>query len=311
VIGREVWGAVGAISATTLLGSSVAVSRVLTDYPLLTSQAIRYFIAAAGLWALLKARGMRFPRPNLHAFGLLVLVALTGLVGFNILMLLAVREAEPAAVGVIVGCVPILLATLGPLMGRHAPTRRVLAASIVVVAGAAIAQGGGATTLKGFLLALGVLICEAGFSLLAVPVLPKLGPHAVSLYVSAIAAVMMGFAALALDGADALPSLSPSETGAIIYLALAVTCAAFIFWYEGISRLGVDRAGLFAGLIPIATLYSAALIGQGSLGVYQVIGVVLVAAGVTFGVTGRRTKMTTGDTLSPVVAQEHVSLEIR
>jgi drug/metabolite transporter (DMT)-like permease len=313
VISREGWGVAGAIAAPVILGSSVAVSRTLTDYPLLTSQTIRYGIAAIGLWILLRARGMRFPRPDRQAFGLLVLVALTGLVGFNILMLLALREAEPAAVGVVVGCVPILLATIGPLMSCQTPSQRVLAASVIVVAGAAIAQGGGATNLKGFVLSIGILICEAGFSLLAVPVLPKLGPHAISFYVCIIAAVMMGVGALIWDGADALPSPSDSELGAIIYLALAVTCAAFIFWYEAISRLGVDRAGLFAGLIPISTLITAVLIGQGNLGVYQVVGVILVAVGVTFGVTGKSSARQTAEAGEPTsaVAHDRVSAEAR
>jgi drug/metabolite transporter (DMT)-like permease len=217
-------------------------------------------------------------------------------------MLLALREAEPAAVGVVVGCVPILLATIGPLMSRHSPSKRVLAASVVVVAGAAIAQGGGATNLKGFLFSLGILICEAGFSLLAVPVLPKIGPHAISLYVCIIAAVMMGISALVTDGGDAFPRPSSAELWAILYLALAVTCAAFIFWYEGISRLGVDRAGLFAGLIPLATLITAVAIGQGSFGFYQVIGAILVAAGVSFGVAGQAQSRSTADASEPTSA---------
>jgi drug/metabolite transporter (DMT)-like permease len=290
VISREAWGAAAAISATSILGSSVAVSKVLTDYPYATGQAVRYALGALALGLLLKARGMSFPRPDRAALGLLVLVALTGLAGFNILMLLALREAEPAAVGVVVGCVPILLATFGPMLSRHAPSRRVLAASIVVVAGAVIAQGGGATTAKGFLLSLGVLACEAGFSLLAVPILPKLGPHATSFYVCIVATVMLGVAGFVADGSGMFPRPTVSEAATIIYLALAVTCGAFIFWYEGISRLGVDRAGLFAGLIPVSALLSGALIGKGGLGLYQIVGVLLVAAGVTFGVTDAAAK---------------------
>jgi drug/metabolite transporter (DMT)-like permease len=226
-------------------------------------------------------------------------------------MLLALREAEPAAVGVVVGCVPIVLATLGPLMSRQSPSRRVLTASIAVVVGAAIAQGGGATTAKGFLLSLGVLVCEAGFSLLAVPILPKLGPHAISLYVCIIATTMLVVAGAIADRSNAVPRPTVSESAAIIYLALAVTCGAFIFWYEGISRLGVDRAGLFAGLVPISSLITAAIIGEGGLGLYQVIGVVLVAAGVTFGVMGSATRERTAEEglSSAAVAQKQPMAE--
>ena len=46
---REAYGVAGAIAAPVILGSSVALSRVLTDYPLLTGQTIRYGIAAVGL----------------------------------------------------------------------------------------------------------------------------------------------------------------------------------------------------------------------------------------------------------------------
>jgi drug/metabolite transporter (DMT)-like permease len=270
--------------ATLAVGSSVAVLGLLTDYPALGSQALRYALAAVLLAAV--AAGRRgLPRISMVEALQLAALAATGLVAFNLLVLGALEEAEPAAVGVVVGCVPVVLALMGPLLSRRAPVGRVVAAAVVVTVGAAVVQGVGDTTLAGFLLSLGALAGEALFSLLAVSLLPRLGPLVLSAYVCAMAAAGLGAAAALLDGGQALPSPSAEEGAAIAYLAVAVTAIAFVAWYSGVERLGVERAGLFAGLIPVSTLLCAAAIGTGSLGLVEAIGVLIVGAGVSFGVS--------------------------
>jgi drug/metabolite transporter (DMT)-like permease len=180
---------------------------------------------------------------------------------------------------------PVVLALMGPLLSRRAPVGRVVAAAVVVTVGAAGVQGVGDTTLAGFMLSLGALAGEALFSLLAVSLLPRLGPLVLSAYVCAMAAAGLGAAAAQLDGSRALPLPSAEEGAAIAYLAVAVTAIAFVAWYSGVERLGVERAGLFAGLIPVSTLFCAAAIGTGSLGIVETIGVFIVGAGVSFGVS--------------------------
>jgi drug/metabolite transporter (DMT)-like permease len=270
--------------AALAVGSSVAVLGLLTDYPALGSQALRYGLAAVLLAALAASRrGM----PNISLLEALQLAALaaTGLVAFNLLVLGALEEAEPAAVGVVVGCVPVVLALTGPLLARRAPVARVVAAALVVTVGAAVVQGVGDTTLAGFLLSLGALVGEALFSLLAVSLLPRLGPVVLSAYVCTMAATGLGATAVLVDGNQALPLPNAEEAAAIAYLAVAVTAIAFVAWYSGVERLGVERAGLFAGLIPVSTLFCAAAIGTGSLGLVEALGVLVVGTGVSLGVS--------------------------
>jgi drug/metabolite transporter (DMT)-like permease len=271
--------------ATLAVGSSVAVLGLLTDYPALGSQAMRYALAAALLAAVAVAGRPGLPRIAGREAVQLAALAATGLVAFNLLVLGALEEAEPAAVGVVVGCVPVVLALTGPLLSRRVPVARVVAAAVVVTVGAAVVQGVGETTLAGFLLSLGALVGEALFSLLAVSLLPRLGPVALSTYLCAMAAGGLAVAAVLVDGGHALPLPSTEEGAAIAYLAVVVTAIAFVAWYSGVARLGVDRAGLFAGLIPVSTLFCAAAIGTGSLGLLEALGVLVVGAGVSFGVS--------------------------
>jgi drug/metabolite transporter (DMT)-like permease len=100
-------------------------------------------------------------RPDLPE--LLQLTALAGLgLGFNVLLIAALREADPAVVGVVVGAVPIVLAVIGPMVAGERPSGRVVAAAIVVTVGAAGVQWGESRfSALGLLFALGALTCEA------------------------------------------------------------------------------------------------------------------------------------------------------
>ncbi|WP_344455553.1 DMT family transporter [Actinocorallia aurantiaca] len=62
-----------------------------------------------------------------------------------------------------------------------------------------------------------------------------------------------------------------------------VTAAAFFLWYDALRRLGADRAGLFAGLVPVGALLATVALGLGQAGPADVTGALLVAAGVVLG----------------------------
>jgi drug/metabolite transporter (DMT)-like permease len=275
-----------AAGAMIAVGSSVAAASVLADYPIAGGQALRYGLASLVLLALLRARLPTITRAQ--AARLLVLAA-SGLAGFNVFLIAAVREADAAAVGIVVGCVPIVLAVVGPVLERRAISSRVLTAAVVVSAGAAAVQddGDGLAGL-GLALALGALVCEAAFSLLAVPLIATIGPRAVSTYACLFATPMLFAAALALDGADAIARPSGSEVASLVYLAAVVTATAFVLWYEAVGRLGIERAGLFAGVIPVAALASASSIGASELTPLRLLGALIVGLGVTLGVAARR-----------------------
>ena len=187
--------------------------------------------------------------------------------------------------GVIVGCVPVALALAGPLLEGRAVRFRVVAAAIVVSAGAAAVQGaGGSMSLAVLVLSLGALACEAAFSLLAVPLIASLGARSVSAYACLFAVPLLLAVGLALDGRDALPLPSLEEAGALAYMAVVVSALAFVLWYSSVERLGVERAGLFAGIVPISALLSATALGASSLTLIRLLGAAAVGLGVTVGV---------------------------
>jgi drug/metabolite transporter (DMT)-like permease len=270
-----------AAGAMVFVGSSFAASDALADHPLAEGQGLRYALSVALLLAV--ARG-RLPRVSAGGALRLAALAATGLVGFNAFLIAALRSSDPAAVGVVVGTVPVVLAVAGPLLEDRAVRPRVLGAAVAVAAGAGGVQwAGGSLTVAGLAFALATLACEAAFSLLAVPLLGSLGPLGVSTWACLMAVPAFAVWAAA-DGELAAP---PAGTAwAIVYLG-AVTPAAFLAWYTAVARLGVERAGLFAGLMPVSALLAAAALGAAELTAVRVLGAIVVGAGVAVGTSTR------------------------
>lgn len=276
-------GVLWACTATVLVGGSVAASSVVATYPPLGGQAMRYALGALVLAGVARAQRLPLPRPSRREALLLLALALTGLAGFNLTLLAAVRHADPAAVAAIVGCVPLLLALAGPLLRGRSPTYRLLGGALLVSMGAVAAQWAGGTSPLGLLWSLCALAGEAAFSLLAVPLLPHLGAVALSFYACAVASVVLALGAIAVDGRRALPVPTPAQAGALAYLAFAVTAGAFLAWYTALARLGPERAGLFSGLIPVSALATSALVGTAMVTPLRVVGIMLVGAGLAWG----------------------------
>jgi drug/metabolite transporter (DMT)-like permease len=286
-------GSLGAASAMFLVGTLAAVSSVINHYPLYGGQALRYAIAAAILFAVARAKGLGLVRPTPREGLLLLTLTATGLVLFNVCVVQATRHASPTLVGTTVGTVPVVLALVGPLLARSRPSGRVLVAAAVVVAGATITTGLGKGGLTGLLYAVGALACEACFSLLAIPLLPKLGPVRVSAYTQAVAVPSLLVAGILADGGGILRTPTAAEAAGLLYLGTVVSAGAFFLWYDALPRLGADRAGLFAGLVPVGAIVTTVVLGLGTPTATDLAGAALVVAGLTIGlVPGRRRRPT-------------------
>lgn len=287
-------GALLAALACVLVGASFTANSVLGDYPFAGGQALRYGLAALLLIPFLrrdpdpaKARLRRLTR---RQWGRIVLLAAVGMVGFNLAVLAAEQTAEPAVPGVFVGCAPIVVGVLVPLLDGRRPSRVTLYAAGLVAVGAFTVQGWGRTDLAGVLFSAGALAGEVGFAVLAVPVLRPLGPKLLSATVCGVAAVESALLGLLLDGGSFLRVPTGAEATALLWQAVVVTVIGFVCWYSGMQRIGAERATLFSGLIPVSAALTAPLAGAGTYGLAQGAGSLLVGAGVAYGsgVLGRR-----------------------
>lgn len=280
---KAVPGAVGMV----FVGSSVGVSRTLTAAPLFTAQAIRYLAASLILLALARRLGVRLTWPRGREWLWLGGIAATGLVLFNVAIVRGVSHAEPAMIAVAVACVPVLLGVLGPLLQGQPPRRRILAAAAIVTGGAVLVEGAGRADAEGIAWAALALACEASFTLLAVPVLPRHGAWGVSVHSVWLGAAMFAAGSLATEGPRAAARLTPADLAAIGYLAVLVTVVAFLLWYSTVAALGPGRVGLLTGIAPVSAALTGIATGSRPPTPLMWTGMAVVVAGLVAGLWTR------------------------
>lgn len=283
------------VAGMALVGGSVGVSQVLVDAPLFTAQAVRYAVAAAILVAVLRTARVRVRvvRPRGAEWLWLAGIAATGLVLFNVAVVRGVAHAEPAAIAVAVACVPVLLGVLGPLLERRVPHGRVVVAALVVTAGSVLVEGTGRADAVGVAWAAVALLCEAAFTLLAVPVLPQHTAWGVSVHSVWMGAAIFLVLGVAVEGPGAVARLDAVDWAAIGYLAVLVTAVAFVLWYSAVASLGAGTVGLLTGVAPVSAALTGLVTDGGTPSPMVWAGMLLILCGLAVGLATNPTVKTT------------------
>ena len=92
----------------------------------------------------------------------------------------------------------------------------------------------------------------------------------------------------AVDGTGMLRAPSAAEAAGLLYLSTVVSAGAFFLWYDALPRLGADRAGLFAGVLPLGAIVTSVLLGLGAPTATGFGGAAVVVAGLAAGLVRRR-----------------------
>jgi drug/metabolite transporter (DMT)-like permease len=152
--------------------------------------------------------------------------------------------------------------------------------AMVVITGGdpAMILGGGMGT--GELYLFGCVASWATYSVLGKVVMQDLSP----LLAAAYACVMGGTCLLPLAIQEGILehvwSYSPGVWLGTVYLGLLGSALGFIWYYEGVRRIGPSRTGVFINIVPVSSILLAVLILDEPLYPSLAVGTVLVVGGV-------------------------------
>jgi drug/metabolite transporter (DMT)-like permease len=286
-------------AAMAILGGSVPVTRALLAFPNAEGQTLRYAIAATVLLPL--AVHTRWRRPPIRGTDWIrvAVIAACGLVVFNYCLLASLRHGDPAVIATVLGCAPIALGVLSPLLRGQPPTARILAAASLVVAGTALLNGPGHLDRLGLLYATTALAGDLAFSLLAAPMLTRLGPVTIAMATCALAVPMFATIAAATGEASRWRLPNPAETEVIIFLGVILTGLAYLAWFRGLRHVGTEAAGITIGVVPVAALVVTSLQAGAGPRPSHCAAIGIVVAGLTLARTvapatpGKRTRLRT------------------
>jgi drug/metabolite transporter (DMT)-like permease len=132
----------------------------------------------------------------------------------------------------------------------------------------------------GELLLFGSVLGWASYTLIGRAVLKGMSPLGASTWASLLGMLMLAACAVFERPWAALATLSPAAWGAIAYLGAFGTVVAFLWYYQGVQRIGPARAAVFLSFVPVfGVMFAALLLGEPILP-SMVAGGVMVVAGV-------------------------------
>ncbi|GFK92654.1 4-amino-4-deoxy-L-arabinose-phosphoundecaprenol flippase subunit ArnE [Fundidesulfovibrio magnetotacticus] len=254
-----IWG--GTFIAGRMLGPEIA--------PL--SASFLRFVAAnlflVPLWLLTEGRPKR---PDTGTALLVLGLGATGVFGYNVFFLWGLKSVPAARAAMIVAGNPVFIALLSRLFFKE-PLGRVkamgvclciLGASVVIGRGNPLEVFSGAVTL-GDAAIVGAMLTWVAYSLLGKRVMGRLTPLA-AVTLSCLAGMCMLLPPALAEGLAAQAAgLSWKGWAAIVYLGFFGTGLGFLWFYQGIQRLGASRAAVFINFVPVsAAVLGAALLGE-------------------------------------------------
>lgn len=219
----------------------------------------------------------------------LVLLGLTGIVLYNYFFFKGLQLIEAGRASVIVAQNPIFITLLSAYFfkERLTPTRvfavfiSVCGAIIVITKGQVyeLFQGGfGAGELYIF----GCVASWVTYTLLGKAVMKDLSPVLSVTYSVLVGAVLLFLPASAEGVFQHCLSYSLSQWLSLFYLGIFGTVLGFIWFYQGVQRIGPMKAGLFINLVPVSGILLGFLILGEPLTSSLLIGLLCVSTGLYF-----------------------------
>jgi drug/metabolite transporter (DMT)-like permease len=277
----------GLVGATAGWGVGATMTRLaVEELAPLTTTCLRFGIGSLLLLGALLWRGEVRAVPSRRDWLPLGVLGVLGVTAFGALYTAGLQWTGAAEGTLIQGMSPLLTLLLAALLVGEPIRRGQLLGGLAAFAGLAVlllggtaAWGGGADRLFGDLVLCGACLCWTGYN-----VAVRLTAGRLRLGESSAYALLVGTALLvplaALEPARVpLTGVSVTTWLAVGYLALVSTCLAYIWWNDGIRKIGAGRASMFSFVGPVAAMLSAVpLLGEWP-GPAQLIGGVLILGG--------------------------------
>jgi drug/metabolite transporter (DMT)-like permease len=267
-------------------GTFVAGRIAATEMAATTAALWRYVFASAVLLVAAFALERGLPRLTGRQWLGVTLLGATGVAAYNLCFMWGLQSVPAGRAALIVALNPAAtLAGAALCFGERLDARKLagiaaalLGAAIVIGRGdplGLVADGLGA----GELTILGCVASWAAFTLNAKRLMAGLSPLVVTVWASFTGTLMLAAATL-VDGAPLVPLASLPAWVALAFLGAFGTAVAFVWYNDGVRRLGAARAPVFINLVPVFAVALGALLLGERVDASMLAGGALVLAGV-------------------------------
>jgi len=246
--------------------------------------------------------GRRDILSGVKSWPLLVLMSLSGVLGFQIFLYLGLRYTTPINAGLMNALTPLATALLSAIFLREQLQRsQWLAAAITVVGVGWILSGGQLSVLLALDLNIGdmlMLLAVLSWSIYGMAgrrvmlTMSALETTAIGLFLSVIPALSLA----TVEGFFFIkPQLNALVIGMLAFVCIGPTVLSLFWWNRGVQLIGPSQAALYLNVIPVYAIVLAVFLLDATLSRSDIIGASLVLGGSLYGgisaVMGNRVRL--------------------
>ena len=209
---------------------------------------LRFFFASLIMIVLVKAVEKRLPRLNARQWFAMFLLGLTGIFLYHIVFLTGLKTVEAANASVIIATSPVFISLLSAYVFKEIITPVKFTGIILSVFGAIYVATKGDFYYffkngisNGQIFIIGCLICWVLYSIIGKILLEGLSPIVTVAYSSVIGTVLLFFVALYNGILGEMKLYLAEDWFSILYLAVFGTVVGYIWFCEGLDKIGPAR----------------------------------------------------------------------
>ena len=267
-------------------GTFVAGRIVAQDVAPFSIAFLRFAVASLFLLLLTWRIEGALPKLNKSQFIALAALGMTGIFTYNVLFFKGLKLIEASRASLIVATCPVFIALCSALFMKE-KIGLIKGLGVIISmcgAGVVVSKGSMSEIFKGSvgwgeLFILGCVLCWVAYSLIGKAAMKSLSPLVCVSYSSAIGTIALLVPAVFEGLLQNTRHASFVDWLCIFYLGVFGTVIGFVWYYQGVERLGPTKAGLFINFVPIFAILSALLILGESVTLSLAVGAAMVISG--------------------------------
>lgn len=248
---------------------------------------LRFAVASLILLLFVNSRFGRLPRLNWKQFVQVSLLGLSGIFAYNVFFFKGLHTVSAGRAALIIANNPVFISVFSALIFREKFNRYKIPGLLLSLSGAVLVISRGNLRMlfeegisSGDLFILACVATWVVYSLLGKKVMTGLSPLIAVTYACWLGTLFLAPVAWWQAGTAALLRINPAQWLSLFYLGFFGTVLGFIWYYQGIQRLGPMKASVFINLVPVSAVILAFFILGEKLTVTLLLGAVLVTAGI-------------------------------
>ena len=290
MVEKEVFRNVHVCLVLTMLfwGGTFVAGRILAEnlHPL-TASSLRFILASVMLLLAILVRDKSLPGLSSKQWGAMALLGMTGVFAYNIFFFTGLQAVEAGRASMIIAVNPVITSLVAILfLGERSSLLRTIG-MILSVSGAllVISRGHPASFFQGDLRGIGALhivgcvLSWSAYTLIGKRLLKNLEPLVAVAYSCSLGAVFLSVVAVFNGHLPEIKELNAISAACLFYFAFFGTTLGFIWFYDGVKKLGAAQAAMYVNLVPVSGVLLGVLILGEELSSSLIFGGLLVFAG--------------------------------